>query len=44
MDGFGGYKDAAAEAPPDAVTVMDPLHVVALAGHKLDLCQIRKSR
>ncbi|WP_285660065.1 transposase, partial [Actinomycetospora sp. NBRC 106375] len=39
MDGFGGYKNAAVEALPDAVTVMDPFHVVALAGHKLDLCR-----
>jgi transposase len=41
MDGFGGYKNAATEALPDAVTVMDPFHVVALAGHKLDLCRQR---
>ncbi|MBP2371382.1 ISL3 family transposase [Pseudonocardia parietis] len=41
MDGFGGYKNAAADAVPDAVTVMDPFHVVALAGHKLDLCRQR---
>lgn len=41
MDGFGGYKSAATEALPDAVTVMDPFHVVALAGHKLDLCRQR---
>jgi transposase len=41
MDGFGGYKTAATEALPDAVTVMDPFHVVALAGHKLDLCRQR---
>ncbi|MDF2713030.1 MAG: family transposase [Nonomuraea muscovyensis] len=41
MDGFGGYKAAAVEALPDAVTVMDPFHVVALAGHKLDLCRQR---
>ena len=32
MDGFGGYKTAATTALPDAVTVMDPFHVVALAG------------
>jgi hypothetical protein len=37
MDGFAGYKTAAAQAVPDAVTVMDPFHVVALAGVKLDL-------
>ena len=41
MDGFGGYKNAAVEALPDAVTVMDPFHVVALAGAKLDLCRQR---
>ena len=41
MDGFGGYKAAVVEALPDAVTVMDPFHVVALAGHKLDLCRQR---
>lgn len=41
MDGFGGYKNAATTTLPDAVTVMDPFHVVALAGHKLDLCRQR---
>ena len=41
MDGFGGYKNAATEALPQAVTVMDPFHVVALAGNKLDLCRQR---
>jgi transposase len=41
MDGFGGYKNAATTAVPDAVTVMDPFHVVALAGAKLDLCRQR---
>jgi transposase len=41
MDGFGGYKNAATTALPEAVTVMDPFHVVALAGHKLDLCRQR---
>jgi transposase len=41
MDGFAGYKNAATTALPDAVTVMDPFHVVALAGHKLDLCRQR---
>jgi transposase len=41
MDGFGGYKHAATAALPDAVTVMDPYHVVALVGHKLDLCRQR---
>ncbi len=41
MDGFGGYKSAATEQLPEAITVMDPYHVVALAGDKLDLCRQR---
>ena len=41
MDGFGGYKNAATEQLPEATTVMDPFHVVALAGAKLDLCRQR---
>jgi transposase len=41
MDGFGGYKTAAAEQLPEATAVMDPFHVVALAGVKLDLCRQR---
>lgn len=41
MDGFTGYKNAATTAVPDAVTVMDPFHVVALAGAKLDTCRQR---
>jgi transposase len=41
MDGFTGYKTAATQSVPDAVTVMDPFHVVALAGAKLDLCRQR---
>ena len=41
MDGFGGYKTAAAEQLPEATTVMDPFHVVALAGAKLDGCRQR---
>lgn len=36
MDGFAGYKSAAAEELPDAVPVMDPFHVVALAGSAKD--------
>jgi transposase len=32
MDGFTGFKTATAEELPDAVTVMDPFHVVRLAG------------
>ncbi|MDT7746046.1 MAG: hypothetical protein QOE59_5124 [Actinomycetota bacterium] len=41
MDGFGGYKNAVTAALPEAITVMDPYHVVALVGHKLDLCRQR---
>jgi transposase len=41
MDGFGGYKTAATEVLPEATPVMDPFHVVALAGTKLDLCRQR---
>lgn len=41
MDGFSGYKNAAAEQWPEATPVMDPFHVVALAGVKLDLCRQR---
>jgi transposase len=40
MDGFGGYKTAAVDQP-EATTVMDPFHVVALAGTKLDVCRQR---
>ena len=36
MDGFSGYKTAAGEEIPDATTVMDPFHVVALFGDALD--------
>ena len=39
MDGFTGFKTAAAEVVPDAVAVMDPFHVVALAGDALDRCR-----
>jgi len=41
MDGFTGFKTAAAEALPDAVEVMDPFHVVQLAGDALDRCRQR---
>ena len=36
MDGFTGFKNAAAEELPDATAVMDPFHVVHLAGNALD--------
>ena len=41
MDGFTGYKTAATEKLPDAITVMDPFHVVALAGTASDKCRQR---
>jgi transposase len=41
MDGFAGYKTAATDVIPDAITVMDPSHVVALVGVKLDLIRQR---
>ena len=41
MDGFTGFKTAAAEKLPDAVEVMDPFHVVQLAGDALDRCRQR---
>ena len=41
MDGFTGFKTAAAEEIPDAVAVMDPFHVVRLAGDALDRCRRR---
>ncbi len=41
MDGFTGFKTAAAEELPDAVAVMDPFHVVRLAGDALDQCRRR---
>lgn len=41
MDGFTGFKTATAEELPDAVTVMDPFHLVRLAGDALDRCRRR---
>jgi transposase len=42
MDGFTGFKTAAVEELDDRVTVvMDPFHVVRLAGHGLELCRRR---
>ncbi|CEH07712.1 Transposase [Propionibacterium freudenreichii] len=41
MDGFTGFKTAAKEELPDAVEVMDPFHVVQLAGDALDHCRQR---
>jgi len=41
MDGFTGFKTATSEELPDAVAVMDPFHVVRLAGEALDSCRRR---
>lgn len=41
MDGFTGYKTAAVETIDTVTTVMDPFHVVALVGDKLDRCRQR---
>jgi transposase len=41
MDGFTGYKTAAAEEIPDAAPVMDPFHVIRLAGDALENCRRR---
>jgi transposase len=41
MDGFTGFKTAAADELPQAVTVMDPFHVVRLAGDALQECRRR---
>ncbi|MBY0291277.1 MAG: transposase, partial [Mycobacteriaceae bacterium] len=38
---LAGYKKAATDQLPEATTVMNPFHVVALAGTKLDLCRQR---
>lgn len=41
MDGFSGFKTATTEELPDATAVMDPFHVVRLAGDALDQCRRR---
>jgi transposase len=41
MDGFTGFKTATTEELPDAVPVMDPFHVIRLAGDALDECRRR---
>ena len=41
MDGFTGFKSATTEELHDAVAVMDPFHVVRLAGDALDKCRRR---
>ncbi len=41
MDGFTGFKTATTDELPQAVTVMDPFHVVRLAGDALQECRRR---
>ena len=41
MDGFTGFKTAAAEELPDAVAVMDPFHVVRLGADAMDRARRR---
>ncbi|GAA3872841.1 ISL3 family transposase [Tessaracoccus defluvii] len=41
MDGFAGFKTASTEELPQAVSVMDPFHVVRLAGGALNECRRR---
>lgn len=41
MDGFTGFTTATTEELPDATTVMDPFHVVRLAGNALNQCRRR---
>lgn len=41
MDGFTGFKTATTEELPDAIAVMDPFHVVRLAGEAMDKCRQR---
>lgn len=44
MDGFTGFKTAAAEELPDAVEVLDPFHVVKLGSDALDKTRQRVQR
>lgn len=41
MDGFSGFKSASTEELPEAIPVMDPFHVIRLAGDALDDCRRR---
>lgn len=41
MDGFQGYHTAVKRSLPQATKIMDPFHVVALAGNKLELTRQR---
>ena len=44
MDAFAGYKKAARHEVPHAVEVLDPFHVVKLAGDKLTAVRCRLQR
>ena len=44
MDGFTGFKSAAAEELPQAVEVLDPFHVVKLGSEALDQARQRVQR
>lgn len=44
MDGFTGFKTAAAEELPDAAPIMDPFHVIRLTGDALENCRRRVQR
>lgn len=44
MDGFTGFKTAAAEELPQAVEVLDPFHVVELGSEALDMTRQRVQR
>ena len=44
MDGFQGYATASKQLLPTARRVMDPFHVVRLAGDKLTRCRQRLQR
>lgn len=44
MDGFTGYTSAATEELPKATAVMDPFHVVALAGNAAERCRQRNQQ
>lgn len=44
MDGFTGFKTAAAEELPQAVEVLDPFHVVKLGSEALDMTRQRVQR
>ena len=41
MDGFTGFKTAAEEELPQATAVMDPFHVIRLAGDAVEKCRRR---